>query len=160
MLEQIQVFTEKEAKDIVLRYKDLDYWKKGRVGQGELSSIRVVDLFSILHDNLVKDKIQEKFDHLGDINELYIMRYSIGGKYDEHVDTMGKRVYSFSIPLNVGEYSGGEFFLEGKNVEQKTGQSITFESRQQHGVKPVSEGIRYVIVGWIYKNKNVRHSLM
>ena len=49
MLEQIQVFTEKEAKDIVQRYKDQDYWKKGRVGQGELSSIRVVDLFSILH---------------------------------------------------------------------------------------------------------------
>ena len=96
------------------------------------------------------------------LKELVLLKYTPGGKYNKHKDSnhLNNRIYSFSIPLNVGEYEGGEFFLEDKVVELKTGRALIFNSSEYHGVQPVEQGTRFVIVGWIHRNTEQKSSLI
>jgi predicted 2-oxoglutarate/Fe(II)-dependent dioxygenase YbiX len=155
---QVQVFSKEECTAILERYATNTAWTPGAVG----TQYRIVEEVSILHDEFIFDTINKHTTQLGLLKELVLLRYTPGGKYNKHKDSnhLNNRIYSFSIPLNVGEYKGGQFFLEDKVVELKTGRALIFNSSEYHGVKPVEQGIRFVIVGWIHKNTEQKRSII
>lgn len=111
------------------------------------------------------------------LTELEILQlgvYQNGGHYIWHADNNDAvhsdnlpRKVSFSLLLNSGrEFKGGELELEtwntGENAKldnpftsyklkppKKAGTLIVFPSYVRHKVHPVTEGIRYSLVGWI-----------
>jgi len=113
-----------------------------------------------------------KFD-LQQIEPLQLGIYREGGHYDWHIDVHPYpyheksgpfsglvRKISFSVLLNdSSEYKGGEFEIEDKlpDVSPRShivndlllaGSMITFPSYIPHKINPVTEGVRYSLVGW------------
>ena len=164
MLEQIQIFSNKECKEIITKYSNSDDWVTGKVKttKPKLSSGRIVRELPILHDNFIAESIYKHTHQLGPLRELILLKYSTGGKYNRHKDStlLNGRIFSFSIPLNIGNFTGGEFFLEDKLIKLKTGRAFIFKSSEYHGVKPVIDGTRFAIVGWIHKNSTQKSSII
>lgn len=96
-----------------------------------------------------------------DVTDMFPFQYSVyheNDHYDWHVDTgsaylkQKERKISFSLILN-DNYKGGE--LEFKNSDENIsldlnkGDMVTFPSFLEHRVKPVLNGIRISLVGWM-----------
>jgi len=96
-----------------------------------------------------------------DITDMFPFQYSVyheNDHYDWHVDTgsaylkQKERKISFSLILN-DNYEGGE--LEFKNSDENMsldldkGDMVTFPSFLEHRVKPVLNGTRISLVGWM-----------
>ena len=90
------------------------------------------------------------------MEEITILKYEKGGKYNYHVDHDSNvpRTVSVIIFLN-NDYKGGELsFLLGDEeyiVNVKPGRMVNWPSNYlyPHKVHEVSEGIRYSIVSWL-----------
>jgi predicted 2-oxoglutarate/Fe(II)-dependent dioxygenase YbiX len=90
------------------------------------------------------------------IEEITILKYEKGGKYNYHIDHNSNmpRTVSVIIFLN-NDYKGGELsFLLGDEeyiVNVKPGRMVIWPSNYlyPHKVHEVSEGIRYSIVSWL-----------
>ena len=95
------------------------------------------------------------------ITDMFPFQYSVyheNDHYDWHVDTgsaylkQKERKISFSLILN-DNYEGGE--LEFKNSDENIsldlnkGDMVTFPSFLEHRVKPVLNGTRISLVGWM-----------
>ena len=97
-----------------------------------------------------------------DINtfEFQILRYRAGGQFDWHCDygvAPNKNVWrklSMSVQLSdPSDYKGGEliivdYFNKHCQIPNPKGACIVFDARCPHRAQPVTEGIRYVLVGW------------
>ena len=96
------------------------------------------------------------------IHSLLFSRYDVGRSYDTHVDNalMGggfglhRSDVSFTLFLNSPQdYRGGKLVIEGVQSEQsyklEAGSAIVYPSTTLHRVNPVTEGIRFVVVGWV-----------
>lgn len=96
-----------------------------------------------------------------DVTDMFPFQYSVyheNDHYDWHVDTgsaylkQKERKISFSLILN-DNYKGGE--LEFKNSDENIsldlnkGDMVTFPSFLEHRVKPVLNGTRISLVGWM-----------
>ena len=96
-----------------------------------------------------------------DVTDMFPFQYSVyheNDHYDWHVDTgsaylkQKERKISFSLILN-DNYKGGE--LEFKNSDESIsldlnkGDMVTFPSFLEHRVKPVLNGTRISLVGWM-----------
>lgn len=96
-----------------------------------------------------------------DVTDMFPFQYSVyheNDHYDWHVDTgsaylkQKERKISFSLILN-DNYEGGE--LEFKNSDENIsldlnkGDMVTFPSFLEHRVKPVLNGTRISLVGWM-----------
>ena len=96
-----------------------------------------------------------------DVTDMFPFQYSVyheNDHYDWHVDTgsaylkQKERKISFSLILN-DKYEGGE--LEFKNSDENIaldlnkGDMVTFPSFLEHRVKPVLNGTRISLVGWM-----------
>lgn len=98
-----------------------------------------------------------KFDLWGFAEGIQFTEYqSPGGHYKPHIDSMynGKiRKLSISVQLtDPNAYKGGDFVLNNGDevyLPRKQGTALVFPSYSLHGVKPVTEGIRYSLVAWI-----------
>lgn len=90
-----------------------------------------------------------------------------GGHYDWHMDTMfgvmdsennGIRKLSVSIVLNE-DFEGGELNFhvgresDAKTQALKTGDAVIFPSFIPHRVSPITSGVRYSLVIWVYGPK-------
>lgn len=94
-----------------------------------------------------------------------ILRYGIGGHYDEHIDAEGKfnnngtiewrktvdRDISILFYLN-DDYKGGDLFFPNQHIylRPQKGMLVAFPSYHQfsHGVLPVIDGERFSVVTW------------
>ena len=97
-----------------------------------------------------------------DINtfEFQILRYRSGGQFDWHCDygvAPNKQVWrklSMSVQLSdPKDYKGGElivvdYYNKHCQIANPLGACIVFDSRCPHRAQPVTEGVRYVLVGW------------
>ena len=99
------------------------------------------------------------------IESCQLTRYSKGGFYSWHVDSLGThrdmhdnpknkslhgntRKLSMSIFLN-SDYEGGAFeFADGEMTDLGTGSVVVFPSFLIHKVSPITKGIRYSLVAW------------
>jgi len=121
----------------------------------------------IFYWNLVKSEIERlysfykaKFPKIISlkINQIDLLKYSTGGKYDVHTDhyTYSPRNLSIIINLN-NDYEGGDLiFCDQKEKEIKRlklgkGSIVFFPSNfmYPHSIEPITKGIRYSIVSWL-----------
>ena len=92
------------------------------------------------------------------IHTLLLSRYESGMSYGTHADNAMMGQYrsdvSFTVFLNEpDEYAGGELVVEGADDEQAyklpAGTAFVYPSSALHRVNEVSDGVRYVAVGWV-----------
>ena len=92
------------------------------------------------------------------INQIDLLKYSPGGKYEIHTDhfTTFNRVLSIIINLN-DNYEGGDLiFTDQKEKEIKRlklgkGSIVFFPSNfmYPHSIQPITKRTRYSIVAWL-----------
>ena len=92
------------------------------------------------------------------INQIDLLKYNSGGKYNVHTDhyTNSPRHLSIIIYLNE-EYEGGDLiFTDQKKIEVKRiklgkGSIVFFPSNfmYPHSIEPITKGVRYSIVSWL-----------
>lgn len=95
------------------------------------------------------------------IHSILFSRYDMGMSYDRHVDNaimsngkMWRTDISFTLFLSSpSEYEGGELVIEGADEEKsyklESGSAIIYPATTLHRVNPVTEGTRFVAVGWV-----------
>ena len=159
-----------------INFKAVEKMKVGKITISRLDkNVRNVNGYT-----LTKEKISDKvyFRHINNImnycyvfykakfpllkteylNQIDLLKYEVGGKYEKHVDHFfgSSRTLSFILNLNE-EYEGGDFVFydqkenEVKKIKCNTGTVIFFPSNflYPHSVQPITKGTRYSIVGWI-----------
>ena len=160
-------------------YNELDTlnssWKEGKITKGLDHNIRSSKITFIEESSMIVkfcrhwvDIINEdsfKYDlyPFFDKHTIQYSHYDVGDHYCWHTDIVPRkptRKLSFTLMLN-DDYDGGEFevgrFSFGDRelntsittAENKAGTLIVFPSTLPHRVKPVLNGIRKSLVGWI-----------
>ena len=98
-----------------------------------------------------------KFD-ITNSNQTEFLQYDKDGHYRSHVDTFisptQKEVRKITVLAFLNDdFEGGRFYIKNGHErtypEQKKGTVIAFPSFLQHGVEPVTSGIRRSIVTWL-----------
>jgi len=92
------------------------------------------------------------------INQIDLLKYAPGGKYEIHTDHFTKSPRHLSIIMNLNnKYEGGDLiFTDQKEKEIKRlklgkGSIVFFPSNfmYPHGIQRITKGIRYSIVAWL-----------
>lgn len=92
------------------------------------------------------------------INQIDLLKYSTGGKYEVHTDHFSTAPRHLSVIINLNdEYEGGDLiFTDQKEKEIKRlklgkGSVVFFPSNfmYPHSIQPITKGIRYSIVAWL-----------
>jgi predicted 2-oxoglutarate/Fe(II)-dependent dioxygenase YbiX len=92
------------------------------------------------------------------INQIDLLKYSTGGKYEIHIDHYTNSPRHLSIIMNLNDsYEGGELiFTDQKEKEVKKlklgkGSIVFFPSNfmYPHNIQPITKGTRYSIVAWL-----------
>lgn len=168
------VFTPQECQDIISKTKGKGFFQATLENKVINADIRETNIkyLNLDNDNVwIAQKIVPiitsinkniyKFN-LTNIKELHLLEYQEGYFYDWHLDIHGKyndelRKLSFVVFLtNENEYQGGNLDFEIKRKEHtghlpmKQGSIAIFPSFVLHKVTPVTKGVRYSLVGWVY----------
>ena len=117
--------------------------------------------------NLIKQEIQRlyiyykaKFPKMtsSKINQIDLLKYSPGGKYEIHTDHYTTAVRHLSVIINLNnDYEGGDLVFtdqkekEIKRLKLEKGSIVFFPSSfmYPHGIQPITKGTRYSIVAWL-----------
>ena len=92
------------------------------------------------------------------INQIDLLKYTVGGKYEIHTDHYTTTNRHLSIIMNLNDnYEGGDLiFTNQKNKEIKRlklgkGSIVFFPSNfmYPHSIQPITKGTRYSIVSWL-----------
>jgi predicted 2-oxoglutarate/Fe(II)-dependent dioxygenase YbiX len=92
------------------------------------------------------------------INQIDLLKYRVGGKYNVHTDHFAKGPRHVSVIMNLNDdYEGGDLvFTDQKEKEIKRlkltkGSIVFFPSNfmYPHGIQPITKGTRYSIVSWL-----------
>jgi predicted 2-oxoglutarate/Fe(II)-dependent dioxygenase YbiX len=92
------------------------------------------------------------------INQIDLLKYEPGGKYDVHTDHFSDTFRHLSVIINLNDdYEGGDLvFTDQKENVIKTlkldaGTIAFFPSNflYPHGIQPITKGTRYSIVSWL-----------
>ena len=84
------------------------------------------------------------------INQIDLLKYYIGGKYEVHSDYHTNSPRSLSVIINLNhDYEGGDLiFTDQKDTERSV---VFFPSNfmYPHSIKPITKGTRYSVVAWL-----------
>tara|TARA_B100000214_G_scaffold42057_1_gene26411 strand:- start:1978 stop:2526 length:549 start_codon:yes stop_codon:yes gene_type:complete len=92
------------------------------------------------------------------INQIDLLKYSVGGKYEVHTDHFTTSVRNLSVIINLNEgYEGGDLVFtdqqqkEVKRMKLGKGSIVFFPSNfmYPHSIQPITKGVRYSIVSWL-----------
>jgi len=92
------------------------------------------------------------------INQIDLLKYSPGGKYEIHTDHFTNAPRHLSIIMNLNdEYEGGDLIFtdqreqEIKRYKLGKGTIVFFPSNfmYPHSIQPITKGNRYSIVAWL-----------
>ena len=92
------------------------------------------------------------------INQIDLLKYNSGGKYEIHVDHYTSTPRHLSIIMNLNDdYEGGDLIFtdqkekEIKRLKLSKGSIVFFPSNfmYPHGIQPITKGTRYSIVAWL-----------
>ncbi len=92
------------------------------------------------------------------INQIDLLKYKAGGKYDVHTDHGTNCPRHLSIIMNLNDkYEGGDLIFtnqkekEIKRIKLNKGSIVFFPSNfmYPHSIQPITKGIRYSIVAWL-----------
>ncbi len=150
--------------------------KNMEVAGGFIKEIRNVKGYQLKHNesptdifywNFIKKEIERlyyfykvKFPEMGSnkINQIDLLKYGVGGKYNTHTDHFTEYPRHLSIIMNLNnEYEGGDLIFtdqkrnEIKRLKLSKGSIVFFPSNfmYPHGIQPITKGTRYSIVAWL-----------
>jgi len=92
------------------------------------------------------------------INQIDLLKYSVGGKYNIHTDHFTNFPRHLSIIMNLNDtYEGGDLIFtdqndnEIKRLKLNKGSIVFFPSNfmYPHSIQPITKGTRYSIVAWL-----------
>jgi len=92
------------------------------------------------------------------INQIDLLKYSSGQKYEVHTDHYNTTPRHLSIIINLNDdYEGGDLIFtdqrekEIKRLKLGKGSVVFFPSNfmYPHGIQPITKGTRYSIVAWL-----------
>jgi predicted 2-oxoglutarate/Fe(II)-dependent dioxygenase YbiX len=92
------------------------------------------------------------------INQIDLLKYSVGGKYEIHTDHFTNSPRHLSVIINLNDdYEGGDLIFtdqklkEIKRFKLNTGSAVFFPSNfmYPHSIQPITKGTRYSIVAWL-----------
>ena len=92
------------------------------------------------------------------INQIDLLKYSVGGKYEVHTDHFTTIFRNLSVIINLNEgYEGGDLVFtdqqqkEVKRMKLGKGSIVFFPSNfmYPHSIQPITKGVRYSIVSWL-----------
>jgi len=92
------------------------------------------------------------------INQIDLLKYYVGGKYEVHSDYHTNSPRSLSVIINLNHnYEGGDLIFtdqkkqEIKKIKLTEGSIVFFPSNfmYPHGIQPITKGTRYSIVAWL-----------
>ena len=92
------------------------------------------------------------------INQIDLLKYSPGGKYNLHTDHHNTSPRHLSVIINLNDdYEGGDLVFtdqrekEIKRLKLGKGSIVFFPSNfmYPHGIQPITKGTRYSIVAWL-----------
>ena len=92
------------------------------------------------------------------INQIDLLKYDVGGKYEIHTDNFTKAPRHLSIIINLNDnYEGGDLIFTDqrenqiKRLKLGKGSIIFFPSNfmYPHSIEPITKGTRYSIVAWL-----------
>ena len=92
------------------------------------------------------------------INQIDLLKYPVGGKYDFHTDHSSDSARHLSITMNLNDnYKGGDLIFtdqkekEIKRLKLSKGSVVFFPSNfmYPHSIQPITKGTRYCIVAWL-----------
>jgi hypothetical protein len=100
------------------------------------------------------------FAHITNSSIAKYNKYTVGCSMDNHVDlihsifdgqTKGVPILSAVLLLN-DNFEGGQFYLNGVDMELKAGECLIFPSTfmYPHEVKEVTSGVRFSAVSWMW----------
>ena len=160
--------TNKEIEDFKLVLEEKYSKKKGTFGDNvRLDKKNRYEYTPKFEDLIFVDEKLEKlrnkiYNNFGFFT-CYREKWKVGiyegseeGFYTEHRDNQcrisHRRVSSICMLSNPEEYEGGELHFPELNKKFKLnkGSLIIFNSNLLHGVKPVTKGIRYVMLSFLY----------
>ena len=122
---------------------------------------------NLFYWNFIKKEIERiytfykaKFPQMSSskINQIDLLKYTPGGKYNTHIDNYTNTARHLSIIMNLNNtYKGGDLIFtdqrekEVKKFKLETGSTVFFPSNfmYPHGIKPITEETRYSIVAWL-----------
>jgi Rps23 Pro-64 3,4-dihydroxylase Tpa1-like proline 4-hydroxylase len=93
------------------------------------------------------------------INQIDLLKYTPGGKYETHVDDEAYVQRSLSVIINLNDnYEGGDLVFtdqkekEIKRLKRSKGSIVFFPSNfmYPHKIEPITKGTRYSIVSWLH----------
>jgi predicted 2-oxoglutarate/Fe(II)-dependent dioxygenase YbiX len=122
---------------------------------------------NIFYWNYIKEEIEKvyafykyKFPKMASskINQIDLLKYSPGCKYETHTDHFTNAPRHLSIIINLNDnYKGGDLIFtdqkekEIKRLELGKGSVVFFPSNfmYPHKIEPITKGTRYSIVAWL-----------
>jgi|TARA_R100001530_G_scaffold38819_1_gene30055 predicted 2-oxoglutarate/Fe(II)-dependent dioxygenase YbiX len=122
---------------------------------------------NLFYWNFVKQEINRLYFHYkykfplmmsNKINQIDLLKYSPGGKYEVHTDHYTTSPRHLTIIMNLNsDYEGGDLvFTDQKEKEIKRfnlgkGSIVFFPSNfmYPHSLQPITKGTRYSIVSWL-----------
>jgi predicted 2-oxoglutarate/Fe(II)-dependent dioxygenase YbiX len=122
---------------------------------------------NLFYWNFIKKEIEKhylfykaKFPKMGSnkINQIDLLKYNIGGKYEVHTDHFATTPRHLSIIINLNDdYEGGDLIFtdqkekEIKKLKLSKGSIVFFPSNfmYPHMISPITKGTRYSIVAWL-----------
>lgn len=116
------------------------------------------ELTKIIHAGLKRNELFQAAIRPKKIHSLLFSRYDVGMFYGRHSDNalMGEWRSDVSLTIFLNDplsYKGGELVIEGAEDEKAyklaAGTAVLYPSSTLHRVDPVTEGTRWVVVGWI-----------
>ena len=167
------IFTDQELDEIVIQGNRVK--KTSGTVSGSISDYRVCDIAWLKSDEVESDfdwvyatltdaikKVNNEHFQF-DLTHLTALQFTVydgknNSNYQKHMDlgrSFPNRKLSFSIQLsNDNEYTGGDlrfhYIKTQPEIAPRTrGKIIFFPTWMVHDVTPVTQGIRYSLVGWV-----------
>ena len=167
------IFTDQELDEIVIQGNRVT--KTSGTVSGSISDYRVCDIAWLKSDEVESDfdwvyatltdaikKVNNEHFQF-DLTHLTALQFTVydgknNSNYQKHMDlgrSFPNRKLSFSIQLsNDNEYTGGDlrfhYIKTQPEIAPRTrGKIIFFPTWMVHDVTPVTQGIRYSLVGWV-----------
>ena len=167
------IFTDQELNEIVVQGNRVK--KTSGTVSGSISDYRVCDIAWLKSDEVESDfdwmyatltdaikKVNNEYFQF-DLTHLTALQFTVydgknNSNYQKHMDlgrSFPNRKLSFSIQLsNDNEYTGGDlrfhYIKTQPEIAPRTrGKIIFFPTWMVHDVTPVTQGIRYSLVGWV-----------
>jgi len=122
---------------------------------------------NIFYWNYIKQEIERLYSYYKvkfplmmshKINQIDLLKYSPGSKYEIHTDHYTNSPRHLSIIMNLNnDYEGGDLIFtdqkekEVKRLKLNKGSIVFFPSNflYPHSIKPITKGTRYSIVAWL-----------